>query len=281
MENFPFQFSGEDVPFAIQMADVLVVACLIYLLLRVARGARVWRLIGGVAIYLIVWSASGVLGLHTLHFLLDRALILGPVALVILFLPELRSALEGFGKLGFWPERLGGGEEATQAMTVEEIVAAVSELSAGKTGALIVIERSRKMPEIERNGVMLEARVTAPLLCSLFYGTNPLHDGAVMIRGDTIVAAACRLPLSGARMRGRLHLRHRAAVGITEETDAVAIVVSEERGAISVSLDGRLREDLTPAGLRELLNSLLRESRKPRRPLIPLSKRKDEGVSIQ
>lgn len=260
--------------------DVLVVAYLTYRLLLLVRGTRAWRILGGIAIYLIVWFVSGQMGLNTLHFVLDRALVLGPVALVILLLPELRSALEGFGRLGFWPDRLGGGEEMPQAMTIEEIVGACAEMSAGNTGALMVIERSRKLVEIEREGVMVDARVTAPLLCNLFFDRSPLHDGAVMIRGDRVVSAACRLPLSETKLPSHMHLRHQAAVGITESTDSIAIVISEERGTISVAMDGRIRDSVTPADLRDLLNKTLRDGRRPKRSRNQKAKAEDEKIIV-
>ncbi|MGI8924954.1 MAG: diadenylate cyclase CdaA [Fimbriimonadales bacterium] len=282
MEDFWYQISHLGKPTALQIIDLTVVAYLVYRLLLMVRGSRAWRIIGGIVIYLVLWFASDLLGLRTIHFILDRALILGPVALVILLLPELRSALEGFGKLGFWPERLGGGEEHVGAKTVEEIVEAVAELSASATGALIVVERSRKMPEVESNGVQLNAEVTAALLGSIFYGAGPLHDGAVMVRGNSVVAAACQLPLTDGPLKPHMHMRHRAAVGATDGTDAVSIVVSEERGIISVALDGRIREDLSPAKLRDLLNSLLRAEIKPS-PLSRMNKKKvqeDERASV-
>lgn len=226
------------------------------------RGSRAWRIIGGIVIYLMLWFVSDFLGLRTVHFILDRALILAPVALVILLLPELRSALEGFGKLGFWPERLGGGEEKTDAGTIDDLVHAITDLSSERAGALIVLERSRKMPEVEKTGIALNARVSAPLLGSLFYGEGPLHDGAVMIRGNTVIAAACQLPLTDSLIKPHLHMRHRAAIGATEGTDAIAIVVSEERGSISLAMDGRLRERISPTELREVLNANLRSGEK-------------------
>jgi diadenylate cyclase len=262
LEEFWYQVTHLGPPTMQQLVDIAVVSYLTYRLLLMVRGSRAWRVIGGIVIYLLLWFASDILGLRTVHFILDKALVLAPVALVILLLPELRSALEGFGKLGFWPERLGGGEERTDAATIDELVAAAAELSSARTGALIVIERSRKMPEVETNGVRLNARVSSSLLGSIFYGDGPLHDGAVMIRGNTAVAAACQLPLSEGPLKPHMHMRHRAAIGVTEGTDAVSIIVSEERGRISVALDGRIREELSPAELRELLNSLLR-SQKP------------------
>ena len=281
MSDFWEQLSHIGTPTLQQVVDVAVVSYLTYRLLLMIRGSRAWRVIGGIIIYLLLWVASDLLGLRTVHFILDKALVLGPVALVILLLPEMRTALEGFGRLGFWPDRLGGGEEQTDAETVEELVSAVAELSANRAGALVVIERSKRMPELERNGVQLNARVSGSLLGSIFHGLGPLHDGAVMVRGNSIIAAACQLPTSEMRLKPHMHMRHRAAVGVTEGTDAIAIVVSEERGKISVALDGRIQEDLTHSELRDLLNSLLRSP--DRHSALKLNKKKvheDERASV-
>ena len=262
----------------INLLDVVLVAFLIYRLLLLVRGTRAWRILIGVIAFLIVLVLSERFGLNTLHWIFEKATILGPVALVILFLPEVRQAIEGFGKIT--PLQMihvpGSGEERAEARTVEEICSAVAELQQESIGALIVIERTAKLDEISSNGVALGARISAPLLGSIFYGENPLHDGAVIIRGDTILAAACRLPLSeNSRLDSHLHMRHRAAVGISEQTDALTIVVSEERGTISVTIDGEITRYTSVHELREMLNwdlrkmpitpSTPREPRKPRR----------------
>jgi len=254
----------------INLLDVALVAFLIYRLLLLVRGTRAWRILIGVIAFLIVLVLSDKFGLNTLHWILDKATILGPVALVILFLPEVRQAIEGFGKIT--PLQMinvpGSGEERAEARTVEEICSAVAELQQESIGALIVIERTAKLDEIISNGVALNARVSAPLLGSIFYGENPLHDGAVILRGDTIMAAACRLPLSeNPRLDSHLHMRHRAAVGISEQTDAFTITVSEERGTISVANDGELRRLSTVPELRDLLNRELRKM--PHTPGVP------------
>jgi diadenylate cyclase len=240
----------------IDALDVLLVAYLIYRLLMLVRGTRAWRIGVGILIFLFVLGISDRLGLKTLHWVLSQAMALGPVALVLLFLPELRQVTEGLGRLA---PRLGGNEPRAEARTVEEIVAAVAELAAGSIGALIVIENGAELDEIATNGVLIDARVSAPLLVSIFYERNPLHDGAVIIRRDSILAAACRLPLSeSSRLDQNVHMRHRAAVGVTESTDCLTIVVSEERGTISVASEGRLRRLSSHLDLRDILNRELR-----------------------
>jgi diadenylate cyclase len=245
----------------IHIVDIGLVAFLLYRLLLLVRGTRAWRILLGVLAFLVVLSVADRLELHTLHWILEKATILGPVALVILFLPELRQAIEGFGKfspLGIL--ELAPNQDHVQASVIEEIISAISELQQESVGALVVIEKAAKLDEIAANGVQLDAVVSSPLLSSIFYGENPLHDGAVVIRGDKVLAAACRLPLSeSTHLDSHVHMRHRAAVGITEATDVVAIVVSEERGTISVAQDGALMRLSGPNELRETLNRELRQ----------------------
>lgn len=241
----------------LHVVDLMLVAYVAYRLLLLVRGSRAWRIIGGLVTYLAAWLVSDLVGLQTLHFILDKGLLLGPVALVILFLPELRAALEGFGGFGLWPEHLGGRGRDTAQDTLDAILSAVKQLSRDSVGALIVLERERRLDEITRTGVTVDARVSAPILCSIFYGQNPLHDGAVVIRGNRIVAASCRLPSTDRTVKSHLHMRHRAGIGVTEESDAVAIIVSEERGSISLAWGGRLREKISAHRLESLLKQML------------------------
>lgn len=255
----------------VHLIDILIVAFVVYKLLRLARGTRAWRVLGGVLIFVAALFLSDYFGLRTLHWILDKATILAPVALVILLLPELRQALEGFARLGLWPEALPRGDRKTAARTVEEVVAAVSELSSERIGALIVIERGNQLTDIAESGVILNAEVSAPFIGSIFYENNPLHDGALLIRGDKAIAAACRLPVSESpAVEGFGHLRHRAGVGITEQSDAIAIIVSEERGTISVAVDGTIRRLRDHGELRDFLNSEVRgvHADRPRRKLL-------------
>lgn len=245
----------------VNVVDVLLVAYVIYRLLMIIRGTQALRVFAGVGVYLLVFAASAKLGLVTLAWILEKGIYLGPTALVILFFPELRAWIEAFvpQKLGF--ERLVNPkvDERMEARTVEEIVAAVAELAADRVGALIIIERVAPLDDYVSNGVQLSARVSAPLLESIFFENNPLHDGAAIIRGDTILAAACRLPLSESKhIDPHVHMRHRAAVGITESFDCISIVVSEERGTISIASEGNLNRLGSHATLRTILNRELR-----------------------
>jgi diadenylate cyclase len=250
----------------VSVIDILLVSYLFYRILLLIRGTRGWRIILGIFFFLTLLFLSKRLGLYALDWVLEKALILLPVALVILFLPELRQAIEGMGRLGFWSQKITGFEPVAETQSIEEIVEAASELAAARVGALIVIERAASLGDVAETGVAIDAKVTAPLLGSIFFTGNPLHDGAVIIHGDRIVAAACRLPFSeSARLAHNLHMRHRAAVGITEQRDCVAIVVSEERGTISYVVEGVLRK-VTPHELRECLNRDLKRQAVKYRP---------------
>jgi diadenylate cyclase len=243
--------------------DILIVTYILYRLFMLVRGSRAWRIVLGIVGFVLLLFVSGKLELNALNWLLDKATILGPVALVILFLPELRQAIEGLGRLNLGKiqlsPRFATTSLKTEARTIEEMVAAVSELATESTGALIVIERGAPLDEIAGNGVVVNARVSAPLIGSIFYEGNPLHDGAVVVRGDTLVAAACRLPLSDSnRLSQNVHMRHRAGLGVTEQLDCIAVIVSEERGTISYAKEGRLRRLNSANELRDFLNQELR-----------------------
>ncbi|AIE85664.1 diadenylate cyclase CdaA [Fimbriimonas ginsengisoli] len=244
----------------IHVVDILLVTFLLYRLLMLVRGTRAWRIVLGILGFLLVLYIAGRTGMSTLHYVLEKATYVGPAILAILFLPELRLALEGFGRPAtLLPRVIPNQDELAEARTVEELVAAVAELAAGHIGTLIVLEKESPLNDIAANGVMLQAMVSAPLLGSIFYEGNPLHDGAVIIRGDMILAAACRLPLSdSARLDQSVHMRHRAAVGVTESYDCLVVVVSEERGTISVASEGRLQRLGSAAELRAVLNRELR-----------------------
>jgi len=258
----------------LDVVDIVLVAFIVYKILMLIRGTRAWRIVLGAIVFILIFFASGWLKLTALHWLLDKAAILLPVALVILLMPELRQLIEGMSRLRFLTN-----EDTTEVRTIEELVASASELSAGRVGALIVIERKDNLEEIISTGVALSARVSTPLLGSIFYEGNPLHDGAVVIRGDTLVSAACRLPLSESRRVDRaVHMRHRAALGVCEITDAIAIVVSEERGTISCAMDGNLIKLAGPAELRDFLHREVRGLNPPAKPKPLLSFKTKEAA---
>jgi diadenylate cyclase len=262
----------------VALIDVLIVAFLIYRILMLVRGTRGWRILLGVLVFTVALVVSDTLHLTTLHWILEKATLLGPVALVILFLPELRQALEGLTRFGFLADAVKdvGHEQNLDRASVEEIVGAVAEMSKDKVGAIIVIETGSHLDEVAATGVTLNAKITTSLLGSIFFGQNPLHDGAVIIRGDHVFAAACRLPLSeNQRIDRRMHMRHRAAVGVTESNDVISIVVSEERGTISVAQEGRITPMATTTDLREFLIKNTVEQVEPDEP--PKKRRRDRS----
>lgn len=243
----------------VNVIDLLLVTYLVYRLLKLIRGTRAWRVVLGVGVFIIALALSDFFELRTLHWVLEKATLLGPVALAILFLPELRQAIEGFARLGSWPERLMGHEDLMKGDVLEVLVAAVAEMAEQRTGALIVLERGTILDDVASNGVPVNAFVTAPLLGAIFNEGSPMHDGAVLVRSGQIIAAACRLPLSeNPGIDSHFHMRHRAGVGISEQADCVVLIVSEERGLVHAAMEGRLIPVPTGKDLRELLNNELR-----------------------
>ena len=209
----------------------------------------------GILILIAVLILSYLLGLTMLNFLLRRAMELGLIALVVLFQPELRRVLERVGS-GFTSNRSISTPELETA--ISQVVQACVDMSASRTGALIIFERAVDLGSIMTTGTIVNADVTAELVKNLFYNKAPLHDGAVIIRNARIAAAGCVLPLTQSRnLSKELGMRHRAGIGLSEQSDAVVIIVSEETGAISFALDGTLKRHLNGARLTELLHQEL------------------------
>lgn len=237
--------------------DILIVAFVIYKLLRLVRRTNVIRVAKAIAFLLLALWISGLLGLTAINFLLSRALELGVVALVIIFQPELRHILE---KVGSRRLNIFGGEY--QALHTEgaitQTVLACSDMSRTRTGALIVFCRDNQLSDPISTGTLVDASVTAELLKNLFFKNSPLHDGAVIIREGRITAAGCLLPVSqNMNLSKDLGTRHRAGIGISEQSDAVVVIVSEETGAISVAVDGMLKRHLSADTMETLLRKEL------------------------
>lgn len=230
--------------------DILIVAVITYGLLRLIRGTRAVQMVLGVFAILIVYGAARFLRLIALTTILKALIFYFPFAIIVLFSHELRRALAAFGHTPFFA--LFSGYHAEE--TISEIVLAITSLSARRVGALIVLERREGLKTYIESGSPIDSAVSYELLVTLFAPGTPLHDGAVIISGDRIAAAASFLPLSLKEgLPKRFGTRHRAAIGITEETDALAILVSEERGTVSLSRGGELNEDLDAKSLRDLL----------------------------
>jgi diadenylate cyclase len=238
--------------------DIALVSLILYRILALFRGTRAVQMLVGVGVLVVASVAARALELHSLGWLLDAVWSFWLIVLVILFQPELRRALAWLGQGEALRAVLLGSAGSDARRVVDEIAAVAGSLSDRRIGALIVIERGTGLRQYAELGVALDALVSADLLTSVFLPYSPLHDGAAFVRDDRIVAAGCFLPLSRNTQVGRqLGTRHRAALGITEETDAVAVAVSEETGRISVALDGRMEAVPSPDALRARLSELL------------------------
>ncbi len=245
--------------------DILAVTVIIYWLLWVVQGTRATQLIRGVVILLALgYFLASALDLTTLNWILSRTWPALIVAIPVIFQPELRRALEQLGHTSAWlrtPFPTASDIEVMER-TVDEVVRAAAQLARQRFGALIVIERETGLQDYADRGVPIDAYLTRQLLINIFYPNSPLHDAAVIIRGDRIVAASVVLPLTdNVSATGQLGTRHRAAIGVTEDSDALAIVVSEETGQIAVAHNGRLIRNLDQDRLRRVLRTLLRLDR--------------------
>lgn len=239
--------------------DIGLVAYVLYRLFVLIRGTRAVQLINGIFVLLLAHGAAKVLHLYTLTWLLDKAILGATFAIPIVFQPELRRALEQLGRGRFIPTK-GFTELADHELTrmIDQVVQASMVLARERMGALIVLERETQLGEIIERGIAVEALLSWELLVNTFIKNTPLHDGAVIIRGNRLMAAACLLPLAEATYLGHdLGTRHRAGVGVTENSDAIAVIVSEETGAISVAQGGKLTRYLDEKSLREVLTALM------------------------
>jgi diadenylate cyclase len=244
------------------LLDIFVVAVIFFWLVTVARGTRAMPLLRGIAILLgMIAVLSTTLNLTALRRLLEIAFPALVIAVPVIFQPELRRALEQLGQTRTWLNLPFAHTEEDIEKTIDEISRAVVQLSRQRIGALIVIERETGLQEYADRGVPEDAILTRQTLIQIFTPNTPLHDGAVIVRQNRILAAAVVLPLTEAPIGGTLGTRHRAAVGISEQSDAIAIVVSEETGQISMAMGGRLVRDLTHDKLKATLRARLRVDR--------------------
>ncbi len=258
---------GQFVDILSNVADILIVTVLVYQLLLLIRGTRAVQLVTGLGVLFVANVLSRSLHLSTLERILGFIASNIPVALLILFQPELRRMLEQLGRggvfvSGFAP--LGLAREETIRL-VNDVVRAARVLALRKIGALVVLERRTGLADFIETGIKVDALVTVQLLINTFFPNTPLHDGAVIIRGDRVLAAGCLLPLSEHPTLSRmLGTRHRAGLGISEQTDAVAVVISEETGTISLARDGELLRGLSEEELKAaLLGVFVHETAQP------------------
>lgn len=238
--------------------DMAVIAYVFYKLFMLIRETRAEQLIKGIFVLIFATWASGFFRLYTVNWLLRNTMTVGVIALLIVFQPELRRALEFLGRGGIiLGKPLNEALDKETKMLIDEITSAVQSLAKKKAGALIVFERETGIGEYMETGTEIDAVVSSQLLQTIFATNTPLHDGAVIIRGKRIASAGCVLPLTeNQRLSKELGTRHRAGLGISEQSDAIAIIVSEETGVISTAKDGRLSRYLDAKTLKEMLTNL-------------------------
>lgn len=238
----------------IDVLDIVIVAYLVYKILGFIQETRAQQLVRGLVVLGIVFFLSDFLNLYLLNWLLRNFVTMGLFALIVLFQPELRRGLEQLGRRNIVSGQFRSLDKENAIEVVKEIVAAVDDFSATRTGALIVFERETMLNDIIETGTIVDARISVRLLGNLFYEGSPLHDGAVIIRGDRIHAASCVLPLTEKKNIGRnLGTRHRAGLGVSEVSDALVIVVSEETGVISVAENGNFRRFMDLKSVEKIL----------------------------
>ncbi|MGN0152736.1 MAG: diadenylate cyclase CdaA [Wujia sp.] len=249
----------------ITITDILEIIILSYLLYHVIlwfKNTRAWTLFKGIAVLIVFMGLASFFKLNTILWIFRNTINVGIIAVIVLFQPELRRALEELGRKNIISDVLirddrNDKSERVNNQTIQELIAAAMVMSKNKTGALIVIEQNVALGEYESTGIVLDAAISKQLIVNIFEHNTPLHDGAVIIRNNRIVAATCYLPLTGRTdLNKDLGTRHRAAVGISEVSDSMTLVVSEENGTISIAQSGVLYRNLDSEGLKKHLSSL-------------------------
>ena len=262
----------------IDIIEIILLSFLVYTILVWIKNTRAWTLLKGIILLGFFVALIYLFHMDTLIFIINKGLNIAIIAAIIIFQPELRKALEILGEKMFLVNIFGSGnekdvEQRCSDKTVNELVRATVEMAKVKTGALIVLEQNETLEEYERTGIDLDALVSSQLLINIFEHNTPLHDGAVIIKGDKIRSATCYLPLSeNLSLSKALGTRHRAGVGISEVTDSVTIIVSEETGKISIAQRGRLRHNVQEEELRTCLVALQNK--------VPVTKKGIPGVGI-
>ena len=248
------------------VVEIIIISIVVYHIMKWVQLTRAWTLFKGILFLLVFALFSAIFHLDTISYILSRSLGVGIIAGIIIFQPELRRVLEQLGRRTFFSNlnffgELDARSDVLTERTISEIVRACYEMGRTKTGALIVIEHQVALGEFERTGIPIDALVTSQLLINIFEKNTPLHDGAIIIRGNRVVSATCYLPLTESLEVGKaLGTRHRAAIGISEVSDSVTIIVSEETGRVSMTKDGRLYYDLKSDELKLKLNKYLTEN---------------------
>ena len=259
------------------IVDILLVTVLLYFLVMLTRRTQSHKVFFGIGFILLALWLSGQFQLYTVNFILRNFVQIGLLALVVLFQPEIRRFLEKLGTGTEFRRFLIGDESQTAEGAITQTVLACTDMSDSRTGALIIFERDNRLDDQIRTGTIIDAETTAELLKNIFYPKAPLHDGAVIIRNGRIQAGGCMLPLSNnPNLSKELGMRHRAGIGMSEASDALVVIVSEETGAISVAIRGMLKRHLNKETFEKILRSeLIREEEE--RSGLPFLRRKDKG----
>ena len=240
--------------------DIMLVAAIMYWIYRMTKGTNAPYILSGIIAVYLLWVVVKALNMELLSSILGQLISVGAIALIIVFQPELRRFLQMIGMrqkhFNFITRIFSTGEDRVQT-NVLPIVTACREMAETKTGALIVIGQRSDLTLIAEGGIAIDAKVSTPLLKNIFFKNAPLHDGAVLVEGDRVVAAKCILPVTQSDVPKSYGTRHRAAIGMSEISDAIIVVVSEETGGISIAQGGSLRRDVDPAGLQKTLQRYL------------------------
>lgn len=257
------------------LVDLAVVSYIIYKCVKLLKGTRAIQLIKGIIILVFATALSDFLSLNILHYLLSSIMTYGVLVAIVVFQPELRKALEQVGNANI-KKFLYLDDEVDEPSCIDNVVEAATDMASRKVGALIVFERETSLEELTRTGVILDSKTSKELLINVFVPDTPLHDGAVIIRDNKMMAASCILPLTDKVTLDRIFgTRHRAAIGVTESTDAIAVVVSEETGTISLAVEGKIIRNISPEQLKKDLKKRLA---KPKKPINYLKKKQKDKV---
>ncbi len=249
----------------VDIIEIIIIAFAVYQIVIWIKDTRAWVLMKGIIVLFLVWIIAMILGMNVLLWIFENAMVIGITAIVIIFQPEFRNALEQLGRKSFSSispfEDSRNKTERYSDRSIQGIVKAVYEMAKVKTGALIVVEREIQCREFERTGIPIDAEISSQLLINIFEHNTPLHDGAVILRDNRVVSATCYLPLSdNLELSKDLGTRHRASIGVSEVSDSLTIVVSEETGVVSVAAEGKLTRHVDAEAMTELLRRVSRKS---------------------
>lgn len=249
----------------VDVIEMIIIAFAVYHIIIWIKDTRAWVLMKGIIVLFLVWIVAMILGMNVLLWIFQNAMVIGITAIVIIFQPEFRNALEQLGRKSFSSispfEDSRSKTERYSDRSIQGIVKAVYEMAKVKTGALIVVEREIQCREFERTGIPIDAEISSQLLINIFEHNTPLHDGAVILRDNRVISATCYLPLSdNLELSKDLGTRHRASIGVSEVSDSLTIVVSEETGVVSVAAEGKLTRHVDAETMTELLKRVSRKS---------------------